>query len=169
VARARKIAEERAVVPALTRTPRVEQKLTILLHKQGAAGCWTHGEQQSSLFSLAVQTATDYIAQLLHNVGRQLVLRGTHCPRTRCPRGTCGPRNSCPGGHLVLGQPPFVRPSNQKPWCNNNNSLQHCKGYLNISILLFRTVQEPHTFDHTISIGKQVRMGHWTSQHNYFA
>ena len=77
---------------ALTRTPRVEQELARLLHKQGAAGCRTHGEQQSFLFSLPAQTATDYIAQLLHNVGGQLVLRGTHSPRgdnlkggTSCP------------------------------------------------------------------------------------
>ena len=40
-------------------------------------------------------------------MGGQLILRGTHDPRTSCPRGTCGSRTSCPGGQLVLG--PRVR------------------------------------------------------------
>ena len=82
----------------------MEQELARLLHKQGAAGCRTHGEQQSSLFSLAVQTARDYmyLAQLLHNVGGQQLLRG-HIILGPDALGGRGPRTSCPWGHLVLG------------------------------------------------------------------
>ena len=43
-------------------------------------------------------------------MGGQLVLRGTHGPRTSCPGGTRGPRTGCPGGQLVLG--PRVRGDN---------------------------------------------------------
>ena len=47
-----------ALNTALTQTPGVEQELARLLHKYGAARCQTHGDQQSSLFSPVVQTAT---------------------------------------------------------------------------------------------------------------
>ena len=67
--------------------PQVEQELARPLR---AAGCQTHGEQQSSLFSLAVQTTT---AQLLNNVGGHIIL---------------GP--DVLGEHVVLG--PAVRGDN---------------------------------------------------------
>ena len=42
-----RLLERTVVCAALIRTLRGERELTRLLHKQGAAGCLTHGEQQS--------------------------------------------------------------------------------------------------------------------------
>ena len=76
-------------------------------------------------------------------MGGQLVLRGTHGPRTSCPRGTRGPRTSCPGGQLVLGS--RVRGDNLRPSYDNGTWLMEGAREKRVPALVARALVNTNT------------------------